>query len=42
MRLGNGWDLSSTFRYVTGNPKTPVMDSTYNANMDLYRRSTAA
>jgi TonB family protein len=37
LRLGNGWDLSSTFRYVTGNPMTPVKDSTYNANVDLYR-----
>ena len=37
LRLGNGWDLSSTFRYVTGNPMTPVKDSTYNANVDIYR-----
>jgi TonB family protein len=37
LRLGNGWDLSSTFRYTSGNPLTPVMGSSYNANNDLYR-----
>jgi TonB family protein len=37
LRLGNGWDLSSTFRYTSGNPLTPVAGSTYNANNDLYR-----
>jgi TonB family protein len=37
LRLGHGWDLSSTFRYVTGNPNTPTVGSTYNANNDLYR-----
>jgi hypothetical protein len=36
-RVGHGWDLSGTFRYVTGNPMTPVVDRTYNANDDLYR-----
>ena len=37
LRLGHGWDLSSTFRYVSGNPMTPVRDSTYNASADVYR-----
>lgn len=37
LRMGRGWDLSSTFRYVTGNPMTPVNGSTYNANLDVYR-----
>ncbi len=37
LRLGRGWDLSGTFRYVTGNPLTPVVGSTYNANVDLHR-----
>jgi hypothetical protein len=36
-RLGRGWDLSGTFRYVTGNPITPVVGSIYNANIDTYK-----
>jgi len=36
-RLGRGFDLSGTFRYVTGNPYTPVMASVYNANTDTYK-----
>ena len=35
-RLGRGWDLSATFRYVTGNPITPVAGSIYNARTDAY------
>jgi TonB family protein len=35
-RLGRGWDLSATFRYVTGNPITPVVGSIYNARTDTY------
>jgi TonB family protein len=36
VRLGRGWDLGGTFRYTTGNPMTPVVDATYNANTDTY------
>jgi TonB family protein len=36
-RLGGHWDLSGTFRYVTGNPVTPVVASVYNANTDTYK-----
>ena len=36
-RLGRSWDLSGTFRYVTGNPMTPVVGSIYNANNDTYK-----
>ncbi|HEX3694862.1 MAG TPA: TonB family protein [Polyangia bacterium] len=36
-RLGRNWDLSGTFRYVTGNPITPVAGSIYNANTDTYK-----
>ena len=36
-RLGGSWDLSGTFRYVTGNPITPVVGSIYNANTDTYK-----
>jgi TonB family protein len=35
-RLGH-WDLSGTFRYVTGNPYTPVVASVYNASTDTYK-----
>jgi hypothetical protein len=35
-RVGRSWDLSATFRYVTGNPITPVVGSVYNARTDLY------
>jgi TonB family protein len=36
-RLGRGWDLSATFRYVTGNPITPVVGSVYNGRTDAYK-----
>jgi hypothetical protein len=36
-RVARGWDLSGTFRYVTGNPLTPVATSIYNANTDTYK-----
>lgn len=36
-RLGRRWDLSATFRYVTGNPYTPVVASVYNATTDTYK-----
>ena len=36
-RVGQHWDLSGTFRYVTGNPYTPVAASVYNANTDTYK-----
>jgi len=37
VRLGRGWDLSTTFRYATGNPYTRIKASIYNANLDVYR-----
>ena len=36
-RVGRHWDLSGTFRYVTGNPYTPVIASVYDANADIYK-----
>ena len=36
-RLGYGFELGGTFRYVSGNPYTPVVGSRYDANVDLYR-----
>jgi hypothetical protein len=34
-RLGR-WDLGGTFRLVSGNPRTPVIGSVYDANSDFY------
>jgi TonB family protein len=36
-RLGWGFELGSTFRYVSGNPITPVIGSFYDGNYDMYR-----
>jgi hypothetical protein len=36
-RVRSHWDLSATFRYVTGNPLTPIAGSIYNANTDTYK-----
>ena len=35
-KFGRGWDVGSTFRLVSGNPRTPVIGSVYNANVDFY------
>jgi len=34
--LGAGWRAGARFRYVTGNPTTPVVGSVYDAGADLY------
>jgi hypothetical protein len=34
--LGAGWHAGARFRYVTGNPLTPVVGSFYDAGSDLY------
>jgi TonB family protein len=34
-RLGR-WDLGGTFRLVSGNPRTPIIGSVYDANSDFY------
>jgi TonB family protein len=34
--LGRGWEAGIRFRLVTGNPVTPVKDTTYNADSDMY------
>ncbi|HVZ75511.1 MAG TPA: TonB family protein [Polyangia bacterium] len=36
-RVGAHWDFSGTFRYVTGDPYTPVAATVYNANTDTYK-----
>lgn len=37
LKLGGGWEVGGTFRYVTGNPETPVVGSVYDADIDAYR-----
>ncbi len=34
--LGAGWHVGARFRYITGNPHTPVVGSFYDAGSDLY------
>jgi hypothetical protein len=34
--FANDWKLSSRFRYVTGNPVTPVTGGTFDADNDVY------
>ncbi len=34
--LGAGWHAGARFRYITGNPVTPVVGSSYDAGTDLY------
>lgn len=35
--FGRGWVAGARFRYVTGDPITPVLGSVYDANSDTYR-----
>jgi hypothetical protein len=35
--LGAGWLVGARFRYVTGNPTTPIVGGVYDATTDLYR-----
>jgi len=35
-QLGWGFDVGGTFRFISGNPRTPIVGQTYNANTDLY------
>lgn len=34
--MNNNWKLSGRFRYVTGNPYTPVIGGTFDADNDVY------
>ncbi len=34
--LGAGWELGARFRYVTGNPFTPIVRAAYDAGRDSY------
>jgi outer membrane receptor protein involved in Fe transport len=35
-RLGRGWEAGGTFRLVSGNPETPIVDRRYNASTGIY------
>jgi TonB family protein len=35
-QIAKGWDLGARFRYTTGFPRTPVIDSYFNAPNDSY------
>lgn len=35
-KLDNNWKVSSRFRYVTGNPLTPITSSSFDADNDVY------
>ena len=35
-KFGRGWDFGGTFRLVSGNPRTPIVGSVYDANSDFY------
>jgi outer membrane receptor protein involved in Fe transport len=37
LALRGGWILGSTVRVISGSPRTPVVDSVYDANRDVYR-----
>jgi hypothetical protein len=34
--LPRNWEIGARFRYVSGNPTTPVVGSVYNASRDMY------
>jgi hypothetical protein len=36
-RVGYGFELGSTIRYISGNPYTPVVNRIYDADYDMYR-----
>lgn len=35
--LGAGWDVGARFRFVSGNPVTPVIGAVYDGNSDTYQ-----
>jgi TonB family protein len=41
-RLGRGWEVGARWRYVTGNPYTPVASATYDADAGAYSPVNAA
>jgi len=41
-RLGRGWEVGARWRYVTGNPYTPVASATYDADAGSFAPVNAA
>jgi hypothetical protein len=41
-RLPRNWEASGRFRYVSGNPRTPVTGSVYDASRDVYQPTYGA
>ncbi|MBI5607861.1 MAG: ligand-gated channel protein, partial [Deltaproteobacteria bacterium] len=37
-KLPDNWEVGLRFRYVTGNPRTPVVTAVYNEQTDTYTR----
>ena len=37
-RLPANWSIGARWRYVTGNPATPIVDAVYDADNDVYTR----
>ncbi len=35
-KISNGWQIGTRLRYVTGSPKTPIVNSIYNADSTTY------
>lgn len=42
LRLGKGWETGGTFRYVTGNPTTPVVSADFDGVSGLYSAQSGA
>ena len=41
-RLGRGWEIGLRFRFVTGNPTTPVIGAVYNGDTGTYTQIPGA
>jgi outer membrane receptor for ferrienterochelin and colicin len=41
-RLGRGWEVGARFRFVTGNPTTPVAGAIFNADSGTYNQLPGA
>lgn len=41
-RIGRGWELGLRFRFVTGNPTTPVIGAVYNGDSGTYTQIPGA
>jgi TonB family protein len=41
-RLGRGWELGLRFRFVTGNPTTPIIGAVYNGDTGTYTQIPGA